>query len=55
MELFDYSRLMENAFYRMFVEEIHRHSPEDDLAAQAINEKALEIVTLGFSQLQKGR
>jgi len=53
--LFDYSRLMENAFYRLFVEEIHRRSSEEDLAAQAIDEKALEIVTLGFSRLQKGR
>ncbi len=53
VELSDYSRLLENAFYRMFVEEIEKQSREADPEQRAISEKALEIVTHGFSRLQK--
>ena len=51
IELFDYSRLMENTFYRMFVEEIEIEKA--DQQEKAISEKALEIITHGFSRLQK--
>jgi len=53
VELFDYSRLMENDFYRMFVEELRGETPDADPEARAVSEKALEIITHGFSRLQK--
>jgi DNA repair exonuclease SbcCD nuclease subunit len=53
VNLFDYSRLMENAFFRMFAEQIHEQDPDDDPENEAVSEKALEIITLGFSHLQK--
>lgn len=54
VELFDYSRLMENTFYQMFVEEMSKEGSEVKKEEKAISEKALEIITHGFSRLQKG-
>ena len=54
VELSDYSRLLENSFYRMFVEELGQEAPEGDQEERAVSEKALEIITHGFSRLQKG-
>lgn len=54
VKLSDYSRLMENAFYRRFVEELGQGAPESDQEERTVSEKALEIITHGFSRLQKG-
>lgn len=53
IELFDYSGLLENAFYGLFLENLREESEAEE--PDAVSEKALEIVTLGFSRLQKGR
>jgi DNA repair exonuclease SbcCD nuclease subunit len=53
IELFDYSSLLENAFYGLFLENLQAETGES--APEAVTEKALEIVTMGFSRLQKGR
>jgi DNA repair exonuclease SbcCD nuclease subunit len=62
VELFDYGDLLENTFYRLFVENLQEESgsrsatsaAESDRVSDAVRQKALEIVTLGFSRLQKG-
>ena len=55
IELFDYSSLLENSFYGLFVENLQEGADDRSPEQEAVNEKALEIVTLGFSRLQKGR
>jgi len=55
IELFDYSGLLENAFYGLFVENLQEESDDRSAEPDAVTEKALEIITLGFSRLQKGR
>jgi predicted phosphodiesterase len=55
VELFDYGDLLENTFYRLFVENLPEVSDDRSPESDAISQKALEIVTLGFSRLQKGR
>jgi len=55
IELFDYGDLLENTFYRLFVEDLQEESGEPSPEPDAVTEKALEIITLGFSRLQKGR
>ena len=54
VDLYDYSRLMENTFYRRFVDEL-RQERSSDPDAEAVADKALEIITLGFALLEKGR
>jgi DNA repair exonuclease SbcCD nuclease subunit len=53
VKLSDYGRLMENSFYHRFVKELGQEAPEGDQEEQAVTEKALEIITLGFSRLQQ--
>ena len=55
VELFDYGDLLENTFYRLFVDNLQGGADDGSPELDAISEKALEIVTLGFSRLQKGR
>jgi DNA repair exonuclease SbcCD nuclease subunit len=55
VELFDYGQLLGNTFFRLFAEELQKEASDEDPEATAVLEKALEIVTLGFSRLQKGR
>jgi DNA repair exonuclease SbcCD nuclease subunit len=53
--LFDYGQLLGNAFFRLFAEELQKEPSDEDPGSTAVLEKALEIVTRGFSRLQKGR
>jgi DNA repair exonuclease SbcCD nuclease subunit len=54
VDLYDYSRLKENNFYRRFAEQL-RQERSSDPETEAVSDKALEIITLGFALLEKGR